>query len=73
MSTTHGSNSQWFRSYEFLKYSKCIRKARRALCIYWDMLLYIQLRIQHSTLKQVVGSVLHLLGYISWLMWPEYL
>jgi len=33
-SYTHGSNSQRFRSYEFLKYSKLIRKERRALCTY---------------------------------------
>jgi len=35
------------------------------------MLLNVQLQIRRSTLKQVVRSVLHLLGYIFWLMWPE--
>jgi len=30
----HGFNSQQFSSYEFLKYSKSIRKERGALCIY---------------------------------------
>jgi hypothetical protein len=32
-SYTHGSNSQRFRSYEFLKFLK-IRKERGAMCIY---------------------------------------
>ena len=35
------------------------------------MLLNVQLQIHRSTLKQVVRSVLHLLGYIFWLVWPE--
>jgi hypothetical protein len=63
-SYTHGSNSQWSRSYVFLKHSKLIRKERGALCIYWDMLLNVQLHILRSSLKEVVRSVLHLLGYI---------
>jgi len=41
----------------FLKYNKQIKKERGALCIYWDMLLNVQLQICHSTLKQVVQSV----------------
>ena len=34
------------------------------MCIYWDMLLNVQLRCHRSTLKQIVRSVLHLRGYI---------
>ena len=35
------------------------------------MLLNVQLQFRRSTLKQVVRSVLHLLWYIFWLVWPE--
>jgi len=69
-SYTYGSNSQRFRSYEFLKFLK-IRKERGAIGICWVMLLNVQLQIRRSTLKQVVRSVLRLLGYILWLVWPE--
>jgi hypothetical protein len=34
-------------------------------------LLNVQLQIRHSTLKQTVRSVIHLLGCIFWLVWPE--
>jgi len=46
----------------FLKYSKWN---------IWDMLLNEQLDIRRSTLKQIVRSVLRLLGYIFWLVWTE--
>ena len=48
-----------------LNCSKSIRKRRGALCIYWDMLLNVQLQIRHSTLKQVVRSVFHWLDTFS--------
>ena len=69
-SYTHWSNLQRFRSYEFLKFLK-IRKERGALCIYWAMLLNVQLQINCSTLKKIVRSILHLLECIFWLVWPE--
>jgi len=34
-------------------------------------LLNVQLQIHRSALKQVVRSVLHLLGYLFWLVSPE--
>jgi hypothetical protein len=69
-SYTHWSNSQRFRSYECLNFLK-IRKEIGALCIYWAMLLDVQLQIHRSTLKQIVRSVLLLLGCIFSLVWPE--
>jgi len=35
------------------------------------MLLNVQLQIRRSALKQIVRSVLRLLGCIFWLVWPE--
>jgi len=57
-SYTHGSNWQRFKSYGFLKFLK-IRKERAALCIYWAVLLKVQLQIRPSTIKKLfeVSSV----------------